>query len=668
MSNTELKQLRYARSIIEASLDPLVTISKDGKITDMNEAMVNITGKTRNELLHSNFSTYFTDQRMAQKVYQDVFEKGFVVNYPLTITDGSLADVLFNGSVYKDENGQVIGAVVVARDITEQKKLEIESDLLLAQLREAKLQAELLSKLAETAKTKAEDAMEIAKEAAKSKQQFLSNMSHEIRTPMNAIIGFTKVVLKTELTSKQKEYLNAIKTSGDALVVLINDILDLAKVDAGKMTFEKIPFKIKSSITSMVHLFEPKVNEKNIQLHNIYDNNIPSFIVGDPIRLHQIILNLMSNAVKFTNSGSITLNTQLIEENETTVSIQFQVIDTGIGISKQKIDSIFELFQQASSNTSRLFGGTGLGLAIVKQLVEAQGGIITVKSEILEGSTFSVLLQFGKTNAFVDELSEPVFTKTNIGKIRVLVVEDIAINQLLMKTVLEDFGFDIKIASNGRIAIEKLAETNFDIILMDLQMPEMNGFEATRYIRSTLKSNIPIIALTADVTTVDVAKCKEVGMNDYLAKPVDDNLLFKKISNLLATQKDIPHKKEPTPLHKKYTDLNSLSKRTKANPKLIREMIALYLEQTPPLILLMKESYNEKNWYALHATVHKMIPSFSIMGISDDFENMAKRIQEYAKTQEQQDSIQELVQTLEEVCTQACHELKEELNKLNHEG
>lgn len=668
MSNTELKQLRYARSIIEASLDPLVTLSKDGKITDMNEAMVNITGKTRNELLHSNFSTYFTDQRMAQKVYQDVFEKGFVVNYPLTITDGSLADVLFNGSVYKDENGQVIGAVVVARDITEQKKLEIESDLLLAQLREAKLQAELLSKLAETAKTKAEDAMEIAKEAAKSKQQFLSNMSHEIRRPMNAIIGFIKVVLKTELTSKQKEYLNAIKTSGDALVVLINDILDLAKVDAGKMTFEKIPFKIKSSITSMVHLFEPKVNEKNIQLHNIYDNNIPSFIVGDPIRLHQIILNLMSNAVKFTNSGSITLNTQLIEENETTVSIQFQVIDTGIGISKQKIDSIFELFQQASSNTSRLFGGTGLGLAIVKQLVEAQGGIITVKSEILEGSTFSVLLQFGKTNVFVDELSEPVFTKTNIGKIRVLVVEDIAINQLLMKTVLEDFGFDIKIASNGRIAIEKLAETNFDIILMDLQMPEMNGFEATRYIRSTLKSNIPIIALTADVTTVDVAKCKEVGMNDYLAKPVDDNLLFKKISNLLATQKDIPHKKEPTPLHKKYTDLNSLSKRTKANPKLIREMIALYLEQTPPLILLMRESYNEKNWYTLHATVHKMIPSFSIMGISDDFENMAKRIQEYAKTQEQQDSIQELVQTLEEVCTQACRELKEELNKLNHEG
>jgi len=667
MSNAELKQLRYARSIIEASLDPLVTISEDGKITDMNKAMMQITGKTREELLHSNFSTYFTDQRMAKKVYQDVFEKGFVVNYPLTITDGSLVDVLFNGSVYKDENGIVIGAVVVARDITEQKKMEIESDLLLAQLREAKLQAELLSKLAETAKTKAEDAMEIAKEAAKSKQQFLSNMSHEIRTPMNAIIGFTKVVLKTELTSKQKEYLNAIKTSGDALVVLINDILDLAKVDAGKMTFEKIPFKIKSSITSMVHLFEPKINEKNIQLHNIYDANIPDFIVGDPIRLHQIILNLVSNAVKFTTSGSITLNTQLIEENDTSVSIQFQVIDTGIGISKQKIESVFELFQQASSSTSRVFGGTGLGLAIVKQLVEAQGGIITVKSEILEGSTFSVLLQFGKTNVTDEEINIPVYAKSNIGKIKVLVVEDIALNQLLMKTVLDEFGFDLEIASNGRIAIEKLAETHFDIILMDLQMPEMNGFEATRYIRSVLKSKIPIIALTADVTTVDVAKCKEVGMNDYLAKPVDEDLLYQKINALLSSHNESIIPKEVEPILKKYTDLNSLTKRTKSNTKLIREMISLYLEQTPPLILMMKESYNAKNWYALHATVHKMIPSFSIMGISDDFENMAKKIQEYAKIQEQQDSIQELVQTLEEVCTQACRELKEELNKLNHE-
>lgn len=667
MSNAELKQLRYARSIIEASLDPLVTISEDGKITDMNKAMMQITGKTREELLHSNFSTYFTDQRMAKKVYQDVFEKGFVVNYPLTITDGSLVDVLFNGSVYKDENGITIGAVVVARDITEQKKMEIESDLLLAQLREAKLQAELLSKLAETAKTKAEDAMKIAKEAAKSKQQFLSNMSHEIRTPMNAIIGFTKVVLKTELTSKQKEYLNAIKTSGDALVVLINDILDLAKVDAGKMTFEKIPFKIKSSIISMVHLFEPKINEKNIQLHNIYDANIPDFIVGDPIRLHQIILNLVSNAVKFTTSGSITLNTQLIEENDTSVSIQFQVIDTGIGISKQKIESIFELFQQASSSTSRVFGGTGLGLAIVKQLVEAQGGIITVKSEILEGSTFSVLLQFGKTNVTDEEINIPVYAKSNIGKIKVLVVEDIALNQLLMKTVLDEFGFDIEIASNGRIAIEKLAETHFDIILMDLQMPEMNGFEATRYIRSVLKSKIPIIALTADVTTVDVAKCKEVGMNDYLAKPVDEDLLYQKINALLSSHNESIIPKEAEPILKKYTDLNSLTKRTKSNTKLIREMISLYLEQTPPLILMMKESYSAKNWYALHATVHKMIPSFSIMGISDDFENMAKKIQEYAKIQEQQDSIQELVQTLEEVCTQACRELKEELNKLNHE-
>jgi len=394
-------------------------------------------------------------------------------------------------------------------------------------------QLEITNKELKEAKDKAETTTRIAEDAVKAKQQFLSNMSHEIRTPMNAIIGFTKVVLKTEMSAKQKEYITAIKMSGDSLIVLINDILDLAKVDAGKMTFEQIPFKMALSISAMLHLFETNILEKNLELVKEYDNRIPEVLVGDPVRLHQIILNLVSNAVKFTIKGKITVSVRLISEDEENVILEFAVTDTGIGIQENKMGTIFDNFQQATSGTSRLFGGTGLGLAIVKQLVESQGGSIRVKSKLEEGSTFSFILSFIKTNAEVVLETKMEELNTEIKNIKVLVAEDIPLNQLLMKILLDEFGFEYDIAANGKIAIEKLQNNPYDIILMDLQMPEMNGFEATEYIRNTMNSKIPIIALTADVTTVDLAKCKAVGLNDYISKPVDERLLYSKIMELL---------------------------------------------------------------------------------------------------------------------------------------
>jgi CheY-like chemotaxis protein len=358
-------------------------------------------------------------------------------------------------------------------------------------------------------------------------------MSHEIRTPMNAIIGFTKVLLKSELTAKQLEYLTAIQLSGDTLIVLINDILDLAKVDAGKMSFERTPFKLAASMDAMLHLFELKMQEKNVALIKSYDPKIPEIILGDAIRLHQIIMNLMGNAVKFTGKGSIKVRTVLLNEDAKSVTVQFAIADTGIGISDDKMVSIFDNFQQASSETARLFGGTGLGLAIVKQLVEAQGGTVTVTSTITEGSVFSFNLTFLKTNNTTELNPELLELKTDIKNIKILVVEDMKLNQLLMQTILDDFGFAHDMADNGLIAVEKLKNNTYDIILMDLQMPEMNGFEATDYIRNTLKSTVPIIALTADVTTVDVAKCTAVGMNDYISKPLDERILYTKIRNLV---------------------------------------------------------------------------------------------------------------------------------------
>jgi PAS domain S-box-containing protein len=791
--NTNQKQIsHYARSLIEASLDPLVTISTDGKIMDMNEAMVEVTDKSRGDLKGTNFNNYFTDTQKAKDVYEEVFTRGFVTDYPLTMKDGKLTDVLFNGSVYKDAKGNVQGAVVVARDVSEQRKIEnnllkslkevsdykyaldassivevtdekgvikyvnenfckisqysaaeligtthsiinsgyhskefmvnlwatitagkiwrdeiknkakdgsfywvlttivpflnesgtpyqyvaIRTDItgqkrIEEELTEAKVFAELATAIAEEEKIKAEAAAHVSEDAVKSKQQFLSNMSHEIRTPMNAIIGFTKVILKTGLTEKQKEYLTAIKMSGDALIVLINDILDLAKVDAGKMTFEQTPFKMALSVTAMLHLFDTKMQEKNLQLIKNYDTEIPAVLVGDPARLHQIILNLISNAVKFTTKGKITVNVKLLHQNEEKATVEFTITDTGIGIPENKLTKIFDNFQQASRDTSRLYGGTGLGLAIVKNLVEAQGGNIKVKSKINEGTAFSFVLDFKKTKAEVLADTEIMELDREIKDIKVLVVEDMALNQLLMKTLLDDFGFERDIVNNGKLAIEKLKAKAYDIILMDLQMPEMNGFETTEYIRKTMQSKIPIIALTADVTTVDLEKCKAAGMDDYIAKPVDERLLYSKIVGLTKKPVVIVSKEmliEAIEENKliKCIDLKYLNQRTKSNPVLMMEMIALYLEQTPPLINLMKKSFINKDWISLHSAVHKMIPSFNIMGINPDYEVMAKKVQDYATAQLQQDGIHELIIELENILGQSCKELEEEYNMMKN--
>lgn len=376
--------------------------------------------------------------------------------------------------------------------------------------------------------------------AVKSKQQFLANMSHEIRTPLNSILGFANVLLKTKLDKEQHEFLNAIKTSGISLTQLINDILDLSKVDAGRMTFVKQPFDLLSSLKSTLYTFDQKIKEKNLSLVEEYDSKMPLTLLGDSVRLNQIILNLLSNAVKFTHKGRIIFSVKLLKEDEKNVTLEFAVADTGIGISADKADSIFNVFEQAEIGIASSYGGTGLGLAIVKQLVESQGGAISLRSKLGEGSTFSFTLPFGKTDMKLEEKVETLKRDPEIKTLKVLVAEDVPLNKLLIKIILIDFGFEYEIVNDGKVAIEKLQTNTYDIILMDLQMPVMNGFEATEYIRKTLKSKIPIIALTADVTTADISKCKQIGMDDYISKPIDENVLYSKIVALVRDQKHKP--------------------------------------------------------------------------------------------------------------------------------
>jgi two-component system CheB/CheR fusion protein len=449
------------------------------------------------------------------KILDDVYNTGIPFEgYELLIPimrNNKLEDVYFNFvyQPYLEADESISGITIIAYEVTDHHNVK----------------EELIA-----SKRIAEHKTLMAEEALKHKQQFLSNMSHEIRTPMNSIVGFTNVILKTELNQKQKEYIDAIKKSGESLIILINDILDLAKVDAGKMTFHNNPFSLEESIADIFSLLGQKCQEKNLEFTKEYDASIPKTVLGDAIRLRQIMINLISNAIKFTPQGKVNISIRVENEDAEKVTVEFAVSDTGIGIPENKLSHIFYNFEQASDEISKEYGGTGLGLSIVKQLVELQGGSLFVKSKVGEGSTFGFLMDFSKTVAIISEENTLVFNAENkTQKISVLVAEDIPLNQMLIQIILEDFGFECAIAENGKIVLKKMQENEYDIILMDIQMPEMNGFEATDYIRNTMHSTIPIIALTADVTSIDIEKSKKVGMNDYISKPIDEKLLYSKI-------------------------------------------------------------------------------------------------------------------------------------------
>ena len=376
---------------------------------------------------------------------------------------------------------------------------------------------------------------DMAEKAALSKSQFLSTMSHEIRTPMNAVIGFTHLLLQMNPREDQMEYLKMMKFSAENLLVLINDILDFSKIEAGKIQFEEADFSIKQLIGNIRMALLQKASEKDIQLKLLIDHELPDAVVGDPVRLGQILTNLISNAVKFTKEGKVTIVASLSEKTTNHTIIDFEVTDTGIGIAADKLENIFESFTQASSDTTRKFGGTGLGLTITKRLLELMGSEIKVTSELGKGSTFYFDLKLkNSSKQFTQIVKEESHIETRSLKgVKILIAEDNQINVILAKQYMKLWDVECDVAENGEIAYTLVQTNDYDMVLMDLQMPEKDGYQTTVAIRELPGEkfkNLPIIALTASAMLDIKDQAYIVGMNDYISKPFNPDELHRKIA------------------------------------------------------------------------------------------------------------------------------------------
>ena len=558
--------------------------------------------------------------------------------------------------------------------------------------------------------TALQKAKEAAEEAACLKQQFLANMSHEIRTPMNGIMGLTKILMNTMTTEEQQGYLHSIKSCSEHLMVIINDILDFSKVEAGKMTFESVPFSIGEVARESVALFNMKAAEKSIGLELNIDPLLPIAVSGDPTRLSQVINNLISNAIKFTDQGKVELIIKPERIASSSTDIVFEVRDTGIGIREESVPFVFESFRQASSDTTRKYGGTGLGLSIVKKLIDLQDGRIEADSKYGEGTTFRFRLTFDRTDEkLLKNKEKDLSIDYSIEGKRVLLAEDNLVNQVIAKKMLKDWGAMVTAVENGEEAISILQHETFDIVLMDIQMPEMDGYTATKMIRRELNDtvkNIPIVAMTAHATSCEKDKCFTSGMDDYICKPFEPEALKKIIYTLtlngpssygalseikreidtterslneitatsnttnsaqsinnMATPSNLQESIKQEFVHHKI-NLNYLKQISDGNDGFIIEMIEMFLNKTPQALEEMNEHFKSQNWNELRMIAHRIRPSFTYIGLPDLQKKLGEIERLTSSPENVSPEVSSLIYEVDLVSKSAFRQLKAELSHL----
>jgi signal transduction histidine kinase/CheY-like chemotaxis protein/HPt (histidine-containing phosphotransfer) domain-containing protein len=475
-------------------------------------------------------------------------------------------------------------------------------------------------------------ALEAAERSNMLKEQFVANMSHEIRTPLNAILGFSSLLQRTDLNGNQKEFAQGIQTSSTNLLAIINDILDFSKIEAGALHIERIPFSVPSLLHSVDNMFRYRADEKQLAFEIKEDKNVPEAILGDPTRLTQILVNLLGNAFKFTNEGGVKLHVGVAKRDSGSATLRFTVTDTGIGIPSNKQDSIFERFGQATSDTTRRYGGAGLGLTISKQLIELQGGSIRVESVEGKGASFIVEIPYQITEAANNASGKPQAEEGhfNKNKVKILIVEDNPMNRRIVELLLDEWHFQHEHAANGKIALDLLRKNVYDLVLMDIQMPEMDGYTTAQATRQELHLDVPIIATTAHAFAGEREKCISYGMNDYISKPIREDELLALINRYVPRSKEKKQKnvaaKTSTQHHIGF-NRHYVMELSKGKPEVLQEMAGLFLSQSAKELEQIERSLLSNNFCEAAAAAHSMKSTAAYMGFAASLGELLKKLE-----------------------------------------
>ena len=640
------------RGIIENMELGLLEVDTEGLIVRAYPRFCAMVGYEEHEIIGKAAVLVFLPEEFYHILEQQSIDrasgKASVYECQMLVKGGERIWALISGAPIFDLNGTVIGSIGIHYDITNSKKLQIA-------LEEARHRAEA------------------AQEAEK---QFLANMSHEIRTPLNAIIGMSHLLFDTQPTEQQKEFLSILKNSAEMLQALISDVLDLSKVRSGNLEVQQKVFDLVGLVRSLVKSSQLRLEERPLSISLNIDPRIENLIIGDDLLLNQILTNLIGNAEKFTQQGSIAVSVKIQKQQEDTMWLEFKIADTGIGIPEEKQDLIFESFRQVDGDIKRKFGGTGLGLAIVKHLVELQDGTISVKSTPGEGTTFTFSIPYKDSGKKAEGEELPSLKKLDFDAThkKVLIVEDNYMNRRYICTLLEKWKIQYTIAHNGREGLEMAQHELFDLILMDIQMPEMDGYEATINIRNTANMNrqTPIIALTASAMLTQKDKAFSIGMNDYVSKPFNPLQLYEKLTLYLSNN-------EITQFTDNPDTIPSVSEHDFAyNARLNTEMlVALYgddysyagemfntfLKIIVPDLPKFQEYQQARDWEMLRRLAHKVKPTFSMVGLTD-IETLILEIETLAKNDPTNDTLNTLLEQLNAQLPQAIEIVKADFEKM----
>ena len=569
-------------------------------------------GKTAKDLWSLSISQNFIDQD--EEVLQTRELK--IVEEQLDFRGKKAWFEIFRAPII-DPDGQILGTSGIARDVTGRIKAD----------RELK------------------KATEEAKAASVAKTRFLANMSHEIRTPMNAIIGMVRLLLESRVSEPQIKLLDNMKTSSETLLSIINDILDFSKIESGQIEIEKTDFNLNELFRRIYDANEFRADEKGIKLSYIIDERIPEFLKGDPLHLQQILNNLVSNAIKFTQEGMVELRCELTGSENGRQRIFFLVEDTGIGISPENQKKIFNSFQQEDESITRTYGGTGLGLAISQQLVELMGGMLSVESARNKGSKFFFTIELGEgleTKHGIDQkqLTEQTYS---LKGITLLLVEDNKFNQFIAQAILEKWKAKTVLCEDGQQALDKLRNESFDLILMDLQMPVMDGITASAIIRQELKLKTPILALTANVVMGIEERCTKAGMQGYISKPFNEDELYKKIKLALGVEKETTERPSKEIEKVQLCDISRLVKMVGNDTGMLKKMVEKFLEVTPEYIRDLSEASLNHNIDAISRISHKLKSAIDLVS-NDSMRKLIQTINDISKTGKESDELHELIQ------------------------